>query len=75
MITERMQPFVIDGRVVHQIGMPWVFGWEGYARGDIANVLLAISGDANTSIHSTKAITCAIRPGRLTHPGGISHGA
>jgi formate dehydrogenase major subunit len=60
---------------VHQIGMPWVFGWEGYAHGDIANVLLAITGDANTSIHSTKAITVALRRGRLANPGGTSHGA
>ncbi len=74
MVTERLRPFVIGDRVVHQIGMPWVYGWEGYARGDIANVLLAITGDANTSIHSTKAVTCAIRPGRLARPGGIGHG-
>ena len=65
MVTERMRPFRIGDRTVHQVGMPWVFGWEGYARGDIANVLLAITGDANTSIHTTKAITCALRPGRL----------
>jgi formate dehydrogenase major subunit len=45
--------------------MPWVFGWEGYARGAIANVLLAIHGDPNTSIHTTKALTCAVRKGRL----------
>ncbi|MGH1588856.1 hypothetical protein ACRBEV_11405 [Methylobacterium phyllosphaerae] len=64
MVTERLKPFRIDGRVVHQIGMPWVYGWQGYARGDVANVLLAITGDANTSIHTTKALTCNIRPGR-----------
>jgi formate dehydrogenase major subunit len=75
MVTERIRPFTIDGRIVHQIGMPWVFGWEGYAHGDIANVLLAITGDANTSIHSTKALTCALRAGRLANPGGTSHGA
>jgi formate dehydrogenase major subunit len=74
MITQRMRPFTVDGQIVHQIGMPWVYGWEGYARGDIANVLLAITGDANTSIHSTKAVTCALRPGRLANPGGIGHG-
>jgi formate dehydrogenase major subunit len=73
MVTERMRPFRIGDRTVHQVGMPWVFGWEGYASGDIANVLLAITGDANTSIHTTKAITCALRPGRLTHPGGTTH--
>jgi formate dehydrogenase major subunit len=61
MVTERMRPFVIDNRIVHEIGMPWVFGREGYARGAVANVLLAITGDANTSIHSTKATTCNIR--------------
>jgi len=51
-----------------------VFGWQGYARGDIANVLLAITGDANTSIHSTKAVTVNLRAGRLANPGDASHG-
>ena len=64
MVTERTRPFTIAGKTVHQIGMPYVFGWMGYAKGDIANVLLAITGDPNVSIHSTKAITCNIRPGR-----------
>ena len=75
MVTERMRPLMIDGRVVHQVGMPWVYGWEGYARGDIANVLLAMTGDANSSIHSTKATTCGLRAGRLARAGGSSHGA
>ena len=75
MVTERMRPFRIGDRTVHQVGMPWVFGWEGYARGDIANVLLAITGDANTSIHTTKGITCALRPGRLQNLGGVTHAA
>lgn len=74
MVTERLRPFTIEGRRVYQIGVPWVFGWEGYARGDIANALLAITGDANTSIHSTKAVTCTLRPGRLPQ-GGITHHA
>ncbi len=65
MVTQRLRPFVIDGRTIYQVGMPWVFGWEGYARGAIANVLLAITGDANTSIHSTKAVTVNLRAGRL----------
>jgi len=68
LVTERIRPFTVAGRTVYQVGMPWVFGWEGYARGDVANVLLAITGDANTSIHSTKAITCNLRPGRLARP-------
>jgi len=74
LVTGRIRPFTIAGRTIHQVGMPWVYGWEGYARGDIANVLLAITGDANTSIHTTKAVTCALRPGRLSHAGGVGHG-
>jgi formate dehydrogenase major subunit len=67
LVTARMRPFVVDGKRVHEVGMPWVFGWEGYAHGDPANVLLAIHGDPNTSIHTTKALTCALRKGRLQH--------
>jgi len=64
MVTARLQPFIIGGKRIFQIGVPWVFGWEGYATGAPANILLAISGDPNTSIHSTKALTCNLRPGR-----------
>ncbi len=70
MVTERMRAFRLGDRTVHQIGMPWLYGHEGYATGDIANVLFAISGDPNVSIHTTKAITCNLRPGRLAHAGG-----
>ena len=72
LVTQRMTPFTISGRRVYQLGIPWVFGWLGIANGDIANVLLAMQGDANTSIHSTKALTCALRKGRLSNPGGRS---
>jgi formate dehydrogenase major subunit len=65
LITERLRPLVIAGRLVHHIGMPWHFGWAGYATGDIANVLTSIVGDANTSIHEGKALTCNLRKGRL----------
>jgi formate dehydrogenase major subunit len=65
MVTERMRPFQVNGGTIHQIGMPYVFGWKGYASGSAVNALLAITADVNTSIHTTKALTCAIRAGRL----------
>ncbi|NLD67400.1 MAG: molybdopterin-dependent oxidoreductase [Limnobacter sp.] len=65
LVTQRLRPLEIDGRRVYQIGMPWHFGWAGYATGDIANVLTAVVGDANTSMHENKALTCALRKGRL----------
>ena len=65
MVTRRLRPLRLDGRDIFQVGMPWHFGWEGYATGDIANVLTAAVGDPNTSMHENKSLTCAIRPGRL----------
>jgi formate dehydrogenase major subunit len=61
LVTRRLQPFRIDGRLVYQVGMPWHFGWQGYATGDIANDLSAVVGDPNTSIHEGKAFTCNLR--------------
>jgi formate dehydrogenase major subunit len=71
LVTERMRPFEIDGKRIYQIGMPWHFGWQGYATGDIANVLSSIVGDPNTTIHEGKAFTCNLRKGRLN--GVASH--
>jgi formate dehydrogenase major subunit len=65
LVTARLRPLVVDGRVVYQIGMPWHYGWQGYATGAIANDLTALAGDANTTIHESKALTCNLRRGRL----------
>jgi formate dehydrogenase major subunit len=66
LVTDRLRPWLLDGgRVVHQLGLPWHFGWAGFATGDIANVLTAVVGDPNTGMHENKALTCALRPGRL----------
>jgi formate dehydrogenase major subunit len=68
LVTERLRPFEIDGKRIYQIGMPWHFGWQGYATGDVVNVLSAIVGDPNTTIHEGKAFTCNLRKGKL-RPG------
>lgn len=73
MVTARLRPFEIGGKRVYQIGMPFHFGWEGYATGDIANVLSSVVGDPNTSIHEGKAFTCNLRKGRLRVPGNGEH--
>ena len=66
MITERLRPFVIDGRNIYQVGMLWHYGWSGYATGDIANALTSVVGEPNTSIHENKSLTCNLRKGRLS---------
>lgn len=65
LVTRRLRPFVIGGRRVYQIGMPWHFGWQGYATGGVVNTLTAVVGDPNTTIHEGKAFTCNLYRGRL----------
>ena len=64
MITYRMRPFMVEGKQVHQVGMPYHWGRRGLAKGDAVNDLLAISEEPNVRIMETKALICDIRPGR-----------
>lgn len=68
LVTPRMKPLQVDGRVVHVVGMPWHFGHKGLARGDIANSLSAMVGEPNISIHEGKSFTCNLRKGRKGQP-------
>ena len=66
MVTERIKPFVIDGKTVYQVGIPWHWGWAGVmdsARGDITNDLVASLGDPTTFIQESKALLCNVRKG------------
>jgi formate dehydrogenase major subunit len=64
MVTERMTPLTIDGRVIHTIGMPYHWGPNGYARGDSMNELSSMALDPSSHIQEVKALTVDIRPGR-----------
>jgi formate dehydrogenase major subunit len=63
-VTERVTPLIVQGQVVHQIGLPYHWGPNGYVRGDAANELLPIVLDPNVHIQEAKAATCDIRAGR-----------
>ncbi len=64
MITNRMHPVPVEGRMVHQVGLPYHWGSKGIATGDSVNDLLAISEEPNVRIMETKALVCNIFPGR-----------
>jgi formate dehydrogenase major subunit len=64
LVTRRMRPFLIDGKTVHEIGLPWHWGWQGTAQGDVVNNLTPLVGDPNVSIHEGKVFTCDIRAGK-----------
>jgi formate dehydrogenase major subunit len=68
MVTNRLKPFTIDGKTVHQIGVPWHWGWKGVeelpgSKGDITNDLSATVGDPNVYIQETKAFVCNVKKG------------
>jgi formate dehydrogenase major subunit len=60
LVTRRMRPLVVDGRVIHQVGMPFHWGYMGVMTGEATNDLTALVGDPNVSIHEGKAFMCAI---------------
>ncbi len=61
-VTKRFKPFKILDQEVHQVGLPWHFGWvwppEG---GDSANLLTPAAGDPNTRIPESKAFMVNVR--------------
>ena len=65
LVTRRMRPLRIRGRVVHQIGLPYHWGSMGLSRGDGANELLPFVADPNVDIQESKALTGIIREGRV----------
>ncbi len=54
-VTKRFKPFQLNGKTVHQIGLPWHWGFMGLSTGDSANTLSPHVGDANTMIPEYKA--------------------
>jgi formate dehydrogenase major subunit len=64
LVTGRMRPLRVQGRVAHQIGLPWHWGPNGLTTGDAANELAHLSLDPNVHIQEDKALACDIRPGR-----------
>ena len=60
-VTKRFQPFQLNGKTVHQIGLPWHWGFAALSKGHIANVLTPHIGDANTTIPEYKAFLVNIK--------------
>jgi formate dehydrogenase major subunit len=59
-----MTPVRVRGKIVHQIGLPYHWGFQGLAKGDAANDVYGLVLDPNVHIQDDKAATCDIRPGR-----------
>jgi formate dehydrogenase major subunit len=55
-VTSNLKPFKIGDHTIHQVGIPWCFGWvTPQDGGDTANLLTPTIGDPNTMIPESKA--------------------
>jgi formate dehydrogenase major subunit len=64
LVTNRIPPVRVQGRVTHQVGLPYHWGSRGLTTGGSANDLTAIVLDPNVHIQEVKALSCGIRAGR-----------
>ncbi len=64
LVTDRLRPLRIRGKVFHTIGLPYHWGAVGRVTGDSTNELISFVADPNVSIQESKALTGMIRPGR-----------
>ena len=56
MVTKRIRPLTVDGKVVHTVGVPIHWGFTGVAKpGFLANTLTPSVGDANSQTPEFKA--------------------
>jgi formate dehydrogenase major subunit len=55
-----MRPLIVQGRTIHQVGLPYHFGGKGLVTGDVVNDLVAISQEPNVRIMEAKALVCRI---------------
>src|SRR5213078_3122258 len=61
LVTPRMPSLDVQGRRVHQVGLPYHWGGRGLVKGDVVNDLVAISEEPNVRIMESKALTCSVR--------------
>jgi len=64
LVSPRIAPLRMGERTVHQVCMPFHWGWGGPGvTGEAVNDLIALSGDPNVAIQESKALTCDVRAG------------
>lgn len=66
LVTDRMMPLIINGRQVHQVGLPyhWGVGSDAVVSGDAANDLIGVTLDPNVQIQESKVGSCDVIAGR-----------
>jgi formate dehydrogenase major subunit len=60
LVTNRMQPLLVNDKVVHQVAMPWHWGFKGLSTGASANELTMDAVDVSAQIPETKTCLCNV---------------
>jgi formate dehydrogenase major subunit len=60
MVTRRLKPLWVERHVIHQIGLPFHWGFAGESVGAIVNDLTSLLADANVSMHEGKVFACQV---------------
>ncbi len=60
-VTGRIKPLSVNGTTVHNVSLPWNWGYMGLSTGDSTNLLTARIGDPNTGIPEFRAFLCSIQ--------------
>jgi formate dehydrogenase major subunit len=63
LVTRRVRPLQLRDRLVHHVGLPMHWGYEGLqgTKGAICNDLVALVADPNVTIHEAKAFLCQVK--------------
>ena len=69
LVTRRMRPLAVEGRTVHQVGLPFHWAFAGETVGGNANDLTALLADINVSMHEGKAFAVRVEKGPAEGPG------
>ncbi len=64
----------VSGQIVHQVGLPYHWGYKGLVKGGAVNDLVAISEEPNVRIMETKALVCNLKRGRSRNGSNGSGG-
>lgn len=64
LVTERLRSLTVQGRTIHQVGVPYHWGANGLSTGDSGNELISAALDPNVQIPESKVATCDIVAGR-----------
>jgi formate dehydrogenase major subunit len=78
LVTSRIKPLTVQGKTVHQVGLPWHFGWvmpfdtNATRTPRNANRLTPNVGDPNTMIPETKAFLVNLEKADSSSTPGVA---